>query len=296
MGYFHVIAAYLLWGLLPIFWKQLSAMSSTSVVFHRMLWSFVAMFVILTMQKKWRLIKTLKQNPRYLLLCLCSAICIASNWFLFIWAVNEGFIIEVSLGYFINPLFFVVLGALIFREKMRLGQVVAVFIAVVGVLYLTFAYGSFPYVALLLGITFTIYGLIRRQVPLDTFEGLATETSLFFVPAICYLGYLEMQTTQTFLVQTTATKLYLVSTGVVTIAPLLFFASAAKKIPFYVLGFFQYIAPTLQFIIGVFVYSEPFDKSRLIGFSFVWFALIVFFVEGIYFFRYKMQKLSPVRA
>ena len=296
MGYLFVICAYVLWGILPIFWKQLAHVPATEIIFHRMLWSFVSMGILLMVLRNWQWIALVRKSPRMLLWGLLSSVLIASNWFIFIWAVNNDYIIEASLGYFINPLLSIVLGIVVLKEGVRRVQVFAIVIAVLGVCYLTFVYGSFPTIAFALAGTFGVYGLIRKTIPFGAFSGLFVETAFLFLPAMFYLLHLESMGKGTFCHSSFLTQLLLLLTGIVTIAPLLFFAGGVRKIPLYAVGFLHYITPTLQFLLGVFLYNETFSRSQLVGFSFIWLAILIFCMESYVFHKQKRAtttSLSP---
>ena len=296
MGYIYVICAYFLWGILPIFWKQLAHVPAVEIIFHRMLWSFISMGILLTVMRNWEWITLLRKSPRMLLWGFLSSALIAGNWFIFIWAVNNGYLVEASLGYFINPLLSIVLGIVVLKESVRRGQVFAVVIAALGVCYLTFVYGHFPVIAFVLAGTFGIYGLIRKMIPFGAFSGLFVETAFMLLPAIFYLSHLESVDQGTFFHSSLSTQVLLLVTGVVTITPLLFFAGGVRKIPLYTVGFLHYIAPTLQFLLGVFLYNETFSFPQLVGFSFIWLAILIFCVESYVFYKRKRATtihLSP---
>ena len=214
------------------------------------------------------------------------------NWLTYIWAVNTGFIIEISLGYFINPLLSVAMGVVFFRERLRSWQWIAIGVAAAGVLYLAFIYGSFPWIALTLALTFGFYGLVKKTAPLGPLYGLTLETGILFLPALAHLIFSEMIGQGTFLHAGVISNLPLISVGPVTAIPLLLFASAAQRIPLSLVGLFQYIAPTLQFLLGVLAYGEPLSRTRLMGFGIVWIALIIFAVEAI--LAYRVQSVAVV--
>jgi chloramphenicol-sensitive protein RarD len=224
-------------------------------------------------------------NPRALRLYGAAGVLIGINWFLFVWAVNGGLIVVTSLGYFINPLVSILLGVFVFGERLRPGQWLSIAIAAAGVFYLTFAYGSLPWIALTLACSFGLYGLLKKMAPLGALHGLALETALLVLPAAAYLAYQESAGRGAFLHSGIATDVLMAGAGLVTILPLLLFAAAARRIPLSLTGIFQYIAPSLQFLIGVFIYKEPLTRSRLIGFSMVWIALALLALEGVIFVR-----------
>jgi chloramphenicol-sensitive protein RarD len=224
---------------------------------------------------------------------LSSAVLLAINWFTYIWGVNHGFIVETSLGYFINPLVNVVLGVFFLRERLRAGQWAAVAMAASGVLYLTISYGALPWIALTLAFSFGLYGFLRKTARLDSLEGLSMETGLLFLPALGYLLYLEAAGQASFGHAGLVPTLLLALAGVATAVPLLFFAIGARLIPLSLLGILQYLAPTIQFLLGVLVYDEPFTLERLVGFGLVWSALLIYTIESIHV-RRQRKRLTPL--
>jgi chloramphenicol-sensitive protein RarD len=217
---------------------------------------------------------------RTLAIYLAAAVLLSVNWLVYVWGVNAGFIVETSLGYFINPLVNVLLGVVFLRERLRPWQWVPVGLAAIGVTYLTLSYGSLPWIALTLAFTFGIYGLVKKVAPLNSLHGLTLETGMLFLPAVAYLIVAEVDGQGKFLHTGLVENLLLVLAGLVTTVPLLLFAGAARRIPLSLMGILQYIAPTLQFVLGVLVYHEVFDQTRAIGFGIVWTALVIFWGEG----------------
>ncbi|RMF43624.1 MAG: EamA family transporter RarD, partial [Anaerolineae bacterium] len=272
--------AYVIWGVFPVYWKQVHQVPALEILGHRIVWSLFFMCAVLVVTGEWAVFrKTMRRKEIWRTYILAGGL-LAVNWFTYIWAVNAGFVVEASLGYFINPLFSVLLGVVFLKERLRRGQAVAVGFAAAGVLYLTFGYGALPWVALVLAGSFGIYGLVKKTSPLDARQGLTMEMSVLFFPALAYLLWLESQGVAAFGHQNWQTTLLLGFAGVVTAVPLLMFGAAARSIPLSMVGFLQYLAPTLQFLIGVFVYHEPFPVERLLGFSLVWAGLLVYALEG----------------
>ena len=280
-GIFYGVGAYLLWGLLPIFWKSLHHVPALEILAHRMVWSLAFVVILLAAQGHWRWLMPVLRNGRVLLTFTVSALLLSLNWFIYIWAVNAGHIVETSLGYFINPLLNVLLGMLFLKERLRPGQLAAIIVAVIGVLYLTLHYGSLPWIALTLAGSFGIYGLLRKTAALNSLEGLTLETLVLFPPALAYLVYLELVGSAAFGHISLATTFLLIAGGIATALPLLLFASGARRVTLTLMGILQYIAPTMQFLIGVFLYHEPLDRYRLIGFSLIWLALAIYSLEGV---------------
>ena len=291
-GIILTTAAFVSWGLLPIYWKLLSDVPALEILSNRMVWSFLFLLVVLLVRRQWGWVKPAVRERRVMLTFLASALLLAVNWFVFIWAVNANFLVETSLGYFINPLVSVLLGLLILGERLRPWQWVAVFSAAAGVLYLTFSYGALPWIGLTLAITFGFYGLLRKTAALGALEGLSLETALLFLPALAYILFLGKQGSSSFGVGDWTTSLLLAGAGVVTAVPLLWFSAGARLIPLTMVGLLQYIGPTLQLLLGVLVYGEPFPKSQLIGFSMIWLALIIYSLDGVRRIRRRPRQVA----
>lgn len=280
-GILYGIGAYTIWGLLPIYWKTIKHVPPGEILANRMVWSLVFVLVLLAVKQRWDWVRPALHSRRILLTFTTTAVILSINWFTYIWAVNSGFIVETSLGYFINPLVNVLLGVLFLKESLRRGQLAAIGLAVVGVSYLTLSYGAFPWIALTLAFTFGFYGLLRKTAPLPSTEGLALETAVLFVPALSYLIWLALQGRSAFDAGDPLTDVLLVLTGIATGLPLLLFGAAARRITLTNLGLLQYLAPTLQFMIGVYIYHEPFTRNRLIGFGIIWLALFIYTAESL---------------
>lgn len=278
-GMLYGIGAYALWGFFPIYWKLLHHVPALQLLGHRIGWSFLLLLGVIFVTKQWdEFRKTL--NARTIRIYLIAALLIGVNWLTYVWAVNAGFIVETSLGYFINPLLSVLMGVIFLGERLRSAQWIPVILAAIGVAYLTFVYGQPPWIALLLAFSFGFYGLVKKLAPLGPLYGLTLETGILFLPALAYLGFVQADNTAAFLHSGILSDILIIGAGLVTTVPLLMFASAAKQIPLSMIGVLQYLAPTIQFLIGVFLYKEDFDQSHLIGFSIVWLALIIFWMEN----------------
>ena len=278
-GILYGIGAYVFWGFFPIYWKLLHHVPAIQLIGHRIIWSFLLLIVVILFTKQWtEFRKTV--NLKVLRIYTIAALLIGVNWLLYVWAVNANFIVETSLGYFINPLLSVLMGVIFFKERLRFAQWIPVILAAIGVTYLTFVYGRLPYIALSLALSFGLYGLVKKLSPLGSLYGLTIETGILFIPALLYLIVMQANSAAAFLNTGITSDLLMIGAGLVTTIPLLMFASAARSIPLWVVGLLQYIAPTLQFLIGVFIYKEPFSQNQLIGFGIVWAALIVFLVEN----------------
>jgi chloramphenicol-sensitive protein RarD len=280
-----------LWGIFPIYWRMLEQDPAIEILAHRMLWSLLFVVAVLTLQKEWRWLGEALRNRKTVLVYTLAAILLAFKWYTYIWAVNEGFVVEASLGYFINPLVNFLMGVIFLGEKLRRGQVAAVILAGLGVVYLTVSYGSLPWISLVLAFTFGLYGLIKKTATLESIHGFSLETMVLFLPALAYLLYRESAGIGAFAHQGWVITLLLILAGPVTSIPLILFGYAARSIPLSMLGFIQYITPTLQFLLGVFVYAEPFPIARLVGFSIIWLALLIYSLESVFFSR--KPKSSP---
>ncbi len=279
-GLWFAFAAYGLWGFLPIYWKLLNAVPSLQILLHRMVWSLVFLLVLLLFSNDWKWLKQLRKEPKTLLIYLLAAFLLTCNWGIYIWAVNANFIVETSLGYFISPLVSVFVGVLFFKEKLRKGQWFAIAVATLGVISLTIVYGRLPWIALSLAFSWNVYAALKKLAPLTSLRGLTLETVLIFPVALAALIYFQAIGQGQF-GQSSATTLLLIASGVVTAVPLLFFTAAAKRLSLSLLGIMQYLAPTLQLLIGVFLYNEFFNSGRLLGFGIIWLSLIIYSFESL---------------
>lgn len=295
-GVGYALSAYILWGLLPIYWKWLHTVPALQVISHRVVWSVLTLAVVITVTRQWPAFRAAARQPRVLGVYLAAAALIGANWLVYIWAVTAGYIVETSLGYFINPLLSVLLGVVFLRERLRVWQWVPIGLAAAGVLYLTFAYGSLPWIALTLAATFGVYGLVKKTAPLGSVFGLTLETALLAPLALVYLLVMEATPQGAFLHTDLPTALLLAGAGLVTTAPLLLFASAAQRIPLSLVGILQYLAPTLQFLIGVYLYHEPFTPHQFVGFALVWAGLLIFGVEGALAYRARLTMAAAAPA
>ncbi len=278
-GIWYGIGAYLMWGFFPVFIKLLGAAPPLQILGHRIVWSFLFLTVVLLALKQWGAFRKVAIGRRTLLIYTISALLLAANWLTYIVAINTDHVIESSLGYFINPLVSVLFGVVFLHERLRNMQWVAVLIAAAGVAYLTVDYGELPWIALILAVTFGLYGLVKKVAPLGSLHGLTLETAILFLPAVSYLLFVQSQGTGAFGTNGSQLTIVLALSGVVTAIPLLMFGEAARRIPLSMIGLLQYIAPTCQFLLGVLVYQEAFSPSRLVGFVIIWIALALFWAE-----------------
>lgn len=286
-GLLYAIIAYTIWGLFPLFWRLLQAIPAAQITAHRVIWSWLILTIVIVLTKQWRNFRDVT-NRRVLLSYTLSAVLISINWVVYIWAVNANHIVETSLGYFINPLISVFLGTVFFKERLRPLHWLSLLCATIGVIYLTYHYGRVPWIALVLASTFSMYGLVKKLAPLKSLFGLTLETAVMVLPAFAYLILCERNGSGTLLHTDLRTYLLLFVAGIITAGPLLLFASAAQRIPLTLIGILQYIAPTLQILLGIFFFHEPFSATQLTGFSMVWIALAVFVVDGFVTTRQRM--------
>jgi chloramphenicol-sensitive protein RarD len=282
-GLWYTVTAFSAWGLLPLYWKALKAVPSPQILAHRIIWSLVLVIILLKTQK--RLSFASFRNKPTLLFSLLSACFIGANWSIYIWAVNAGHVVATSMGYFINPLVSVLLGVLILRERLTKWQGAAVLVALGGVAYLAVSYGQLPWIALSLAFTFGFYGLLRKTSRVDSVTGLAFETAVLAVPALIFLVTRDIQGSGAIGHVSVLLHILLIGTGVVTALPLIWFAHGARRIPLSMVGFLQYIAPTTQLCLGVFVFGEPFTRNHLISFSLIWGALVLYSLTHTRWFR-----------
>ena len=292
-GVIYGVGAYALWGFFPIYWKLLREVPATQLLSHRIAWSFILIVLIITAGRQWSDFRV-GFTGRNFLIYFIAAILIGINWLTYVWAVNAGFIVETSLGYFINPLLSMLLGVIFLRERLRLVQWLPVALAAMGVIYLTIIYGRLPWIALLLAFSFGFYGFIKKLAPLGSLFGLALETGILFLPAVFYLVAMEITGEGAFLHNGALATGLLAGAGVVTTIPLLMFASAARRIPLTLIGVLQYIAPTIQFLLGVFIFKESFDRQHLVGFVIVWIALIIFWLENHFYRRSPVEPIAEL--
>lgn len=287
------VAAYVLWGLSPLFWKLLEDVASVDVVAHRAVWAFVLLALLHTARSSWAAFGAAFADRRSRLVGIATASLIAVNWLVFVWAVGDDRVLEVSLGYFINPLVSVVFGVVLLHERMRPLQWLAAALAAAGVAWFTIEVGTLPWVSLVLAGTFAVYGLLRKTASFGSIDGLTVETGLMSVVAVSWLALRAGGGDGTVGVGVPGQTVLLVAAGAVTATPLLLFASAARRIPLSVVGLLQYLAPSIQFGLGVWVFDEAFDLRRLVGFGLIWVALVVFAGDGLNVSRASRRRCAP---
>ena len=294
-GILFAIGAYLVWGFMPIWLKQIKDVPAMQILSHRVAWSFMLLALVIAARKEWNTVRKAVGVKRTLIIYSAAALLLGANWLTYIIAVNSSHIIESSLGYFINPLVSVLLGVIFLRERLRPWQWLPVGIAGVGVIYLTINYGRLPWIALALATTFALYGLVKKIAPLGSLHGLMLETAILFLPALLYLLTLEVRAVGWFSHHGLSQDLLLAAAGLITAVPLLLFGSAARSIPLSMVGLLQYIAPTCQFALGVLIYKEPFNPVRLVGFIIIWSALAIFWLEGYLNYRHIQALTGQAR-
>ncbi len=289
-GFIAGIAAFATWGLIPVYWKLLSHLPAAEILAHRFVWTTVFLCGLLSWQQRWPEVREATRSRRALFYCLASGLAISVNWLFFIWAVNVGRVIETSLGYFMTPLINVLFGAVFLRERLTRWQLASVLLALIGVLNLTLGYGKFPWLALTLSVSFGLYGLLRKKSGVRPIPGLFLETSLLTPIAAGYLVYLQRSGTSALGSATWPFVLLLISTGVVTGVPLVWFGHAARHLRLTTLGFLQYLSPSCSLFLGVFLYHEPFTRAHLVTFTFIWVALVIFTVDAVWRWRSRRER------
>ena len=286
-GLWMAVGAFVIWGLMPLYWRLLDAVPSWQIVLHRIVWGALLVSAWLLWQRGRGWLRAVLAQPRTAALLALSGTLIAFNWGLYIWAVNAGHVVETSLGYYVNPLLNVVLGVALLHERLNRVQWVSVALAACGVAWLTLRFGQLPWIALGLALSFGMYGLLRKQVAVDAVAGLGVESLYLLLPALVVLGWAEAGGQGGFFAFGDAPgwgweiDALLVAGGALTALPLVGFAYAVRRVPLSVVGFLQYIAPTLQLLIGVLAFHEPFDRERALGFAFIWAALLLFAGDGV---------------
>ncbi len=284
-GAFYAGSAFLIWGFGVIYWKALSEVPPLEIIVNRVVWAFILLLTAIVIGKLWDEFIGALKNLRILLTLLLTAAILVGNWLLYVWAINNNYILQGSLGYFINPLVNVVSGVLFLQERLRPAQVVAVLLAGLGVVYLTFSYGEFPWISLALASSFGLYGLIRKVAPVGALVGLSVEVTLMTAPAAVYLIYLGAKGSGSFLRGSVSIDLLLLGTSVLTAVPLTLFTAGARRLNLSTIGLLQYMAPTIMFLLAVFYYHEPFAMAQLWTFIMIWTALIIYSAESVIYFR-----------
>ncbi len=286
-GVIFALAAFGLWGLAPIYFKAVASVNPTEVLAHRVIWSVVFLFLLISFNQQWKALFTLIKDRKIVFRLLFTAVLISVNWLIFIWAVGANRIVETSLGYYINPLISVVLAMLFLGERLRPLQWMAIGLALLGVINQIVVVGSLPLVALTLAFSFGFYGLLRKKISINPVIGLTVETLLLMPFALVYLVWLSNNNTLAFTQQALTIDVLLIAAGLVTSLPLIFFAAATNRLSLTSIGLIQYTAPSITFLLAILIYDEPFGGAQLITFGCIWVALILFSVEG---YRYQKRK------
>jgi chloramphenicol-sensitive protein RarD len=294
-GIAYASLAFFCWGLFPLYFHAIADVPSLEILAHRMLWSLLFLSIVLCARRQWKWLAQLLRQPRVVAGFIASALLLSSNWFIYIWAVNNGHVIDASLGYYMTPLVNIVLGFMLLHERLRRLQWLAVALAGAGVAWLAWQTGQMPWVALLLAGTFGAYGLMRKTAVLGALEGLSFETLILFPAACGYLAWLWWHGQSAFIgAASDGTRALLVASGPITAIPLLLFAAGARRLPLSLLGLLQYLAPSMQLLLGVWLFGETFSSARLIGFIGIWTALVLYAAEGLWHARRSLsgQRLS----
>lgn len=280
LGGIFAASAYTLWGIAPLYFKQIDFIPASEILVHRIVWAFLLLLIIILVLKQGRDTLAIFAKPKLLCWLLVSSLLLGGNWWLFIWAVNNAHMLDASLGYYINPLFNVLLGMVFLGERLRRLQWFAVLLAATGVMWQIISYGAVPWIALVLASSFALYGLLRKKLAVDAIKGLFFE-SLLLLPVALWYAWFFADTLSANMVQNNLTlNFYLIAAGLVTTVPLLCFIAGARRLQLSTMGFFQYIGPTLMFIFGVWLYQEPFAAERLFTFGLIWLALLCYSLDA----------------
>lgn len=289
-GVLCALGAYLIWGIAPIYFKSIQQVPAEEILTHRIIWSFFFMMLLLTLTKHWSHVRQMLKHPKKLLVLMVTAVTIGTNWLIYIWAVNNGYMLQASLGYFINPLVNVLFGMLFLQERFRRMQWIAVALAVTGVLIQLWQFGSVPIIGLSLAVTFALYGLLRKKLAIDAQTGMTFETLWLLPIGVIYLLFFADSPTSSMTMNSWNLNLLLISAGIVTTVPLLLFTEAANHLRLSTLGFFQYLGPTLMFLLATLVYGEHITTELLVTFGFIWVALVLFTLDALYTQRRLRKK------
>ena len=280
-GILSTAAAFTMWGIFPLYLRLFQNIPALEILSHRVIWSILLVLVILAVRKQWSWLSKIAQQPRIALVFVASAAFLATNWVVYVWAVGEQRIIDASLGYFITPLFNILFGIML-GERLRNAQWLAIAFAASGVIWLTLGVGQLPWIGLTIAVTFSLYGLLRKTAPLGPLEGLAVETLVMLPLAALFLLLPNSGSSHSFTAGDPVLSALLFAAGPITAVPLLLFAFGARRIPMSMLGLLQYIGPSIQLLLGIWLYHEPFGGNRLIGFALIWAGLCVYSVQGLW--------------
>ncbi len=270
------VLSFTIWGLLPLYWRLVDAISPFQIFAHRVIWSLLFVISIILVRSNWNNFKIEFKKPKVWLQFIGPAVIISINWITYIWAVNNGYVIETSLGYYINPLILILLGSIVYKERLNRLQMWGVLFALAGVILKTLAYGKIPIISIVLALTFAFYGLLKKRTKVDSVTGLAFETLIISIPALIYLIYIELSLNG---IRGNLPSYYwilIMLSGIATATPLLLYAEGLKRLPLKIMGFIQYISPSISLFLGIFIFDELFDIWSLIAFGLVWIGLIFF--------------------
>ncbi|MCX8128750.1 MAG: EamA family transporter RarD [Clostridia bacterium] len=288
-------SAFGMWGLLPLYWKLLNKVPAYEILAHRVFWSFIFVGMILVIGSKAAKVKeAIKDRKSMLFITICSLM-IGINWFLYIWAVNSNHIVESSMGYYINPLMSILFGMTVLKEKFGFWQYTALISAAGGVVYITVQFGSLPWIALALSVSFALYGLFKKMVRLESAVGLFLETSILAPAAVVFLITKQTEGSAAFLNSSLTVNILLACSGLVTATPLLLFAKGAKKVELSTIGFLQYISPSISLILGIAIFKEHFSKTHIVGFGFIWTGILVFSLSQLNFFKKRFSTVNKLK-
>ncbi|MBI4356736.1 MAG: EamA family transporter RarD [Gammaproteobacteria bacterium] len=289
-GFFSALFSSLFWGITPLYWKALQSIGAMELLAHRVIWSVLILGLLIFLQQNWRATSKIFSSQKSMCIFSCCAFLIATSWYIFIWGVNHNRMIETSLGFFMVPLISVLLGFLFLKERLRRWQVVSIFIATLGVMIRIFEFGQFPWVALILAVTFAFYGLMRKIAPFESIPGLMLETAFLAIPALFYLVYLNWNGIGSLGHSSWSITLLLIGSGFITTLPMLAYAYGAKRIKLATFGLLQFISPSCLFLLGVFLYHEPFSKGMATSFGLIWLSLSIYIIDMLLQGRSKLTR------
>lgn len=288
-GVYYGITSYLIWGFLPLYWKLLAFAPALEILMHRILWSFIFICLTVTAQKNWRAVLQAARDRKSLAMIFSCGLLVSLNWYIYIDAVNSGQMVEASMGYFINPLVVVLLGVTVLKEKLGRWQLSAIILAFAGVFLMACQYGRIPWIALSLALTFALYGLIKKVILIEPVTGLVFETMIVAPLSLYFILRWELLSESSVFTSPDHRLLLLASTGIITLIPLLLYASGIKKTTFSMMGFLQYITPSINLFLGIFVFKEHFSLPYFFSFCFIWAGLVIFSLVSAGYLKERAQ-------
>lgn len=293
-GFLYGIGAYTLWGFLPLYWKMLDSIPAIEILAHRILWSFVFLATIMLFRGNFNTFKEVFKEGGNVVRIACATIFITLNWGMYIWAINSGHVVEASMGYYINPLIVILLSVVVLKERLSHWQTISILMAAIGVAIITLSYGQVPWISLILALTFALYGLMKKKIPLPSTISLGIETAMLMPLVIGYITYRQVNGIGALGSLSLSTTLILVGSGIATALPLLWFGEGTRRIPLSSMGFLQYIAPTISLTLGIFVFKEQFTRIHLLSFGCIWTGLLIYSISQIIQLR-NLQN-NPVKS